>query len=114
MCFSSAASFGAAALLAAAGIASIAKVRHQKEVMFAAIPVIFAIQQVAEGLLWLSMGNLALRTLREDLTYFFLFVAESVWPVWVPLSLLLLERSRPRKAVLASLLIIGLFCLFNI
>ena len=109
MCFSSAASFGAAALLAAAGIASIAKVRHQKEVMFAAIPVIFAIQQVAEGLLWLSMGNLALRTLREDLTYFFLFVAESVWPVWVPLSLLLLERSRPRKAVLASLLIIGLF-----
>lgn len=77
--------------------------------MFAAIPVIFAIQQVAEGMIWLSMGSLALRTLREDLTYFFLFVAESVWPVWVPLSLLLLERSRLRKTVLAALLIIGLF-----
>lgn len=109
MCYSLAASFGAAALLAVAGIASVAKVRHQREIVFAVIPVIFAIQQVAEGMIWISMGNLALRTLREDLTYFFLFVAESVWPVWVPLSLLLLERSRPRKTLLAALLITGLF-----
>jgi hypothetical protein len=108
MCFSSAASFGAAAFLVVAGIASIARVRHQREILFAAIPVIFAIQQVAEGMIWLSMGNLALRTLREDLTYFFLFVAESVWPVWVPLSLLLVERSRSRKALLIALLITGL------
>ena len=97
MCFSSAASFGAAALLAVAGIASIAKARRQKDMLFAAIPILFALQQMAEGLLWLSIDNLALRPLRTDLTYFFLFVAESVWPVWVPLSLLLMERSRFAK-----------------
>ena len=109
MCFSSAASFGAAALLAVAGIASIAKARRQKDMLFAAIPILFALQQMAEGLLWLSIDNLALRPLRTDLTYFFLFVAESVWPVWVPLSLLLMERSRFAKTILTLLLATGLF-----
>lgn len=107
MCFSPATSFGAAALLAVAGIASIAKVRQQKEMLFAAIPVLFALQQVAEGLLWLSIGNLGLRPLRANLTYFFLFVAESVWPVWVPLSLLLMERTRFGKTILTLLLATG-------
>lgn len=109
MCFSSATSFGAAALLAATGVASIARVRHQREILFAAIPVIFAVQQVVEGFIWLSMGNLSLRAIKTDITYFFLFVAESVWPVWVPLSLLLLERSKHRRTILIALLVVGLF-----
>jgi hypothetical protein len=109
MCFSLAASFGAAAILVIAGIASIVKARQQKQLLFAAIPIVFALQQAAEALIWLTARNITLNTLKTELTYFFLFVAESVWPVWVPLSLLLMERSKIRKTILAGLFIVGLF-----
>ncbi|AWH86382.1 hypothetical protein HYN59_15255 [Flavobacterium album] len=109
MCISSSASFTLAVLLAALGAASIGKARQRIELLFACIPLIFAIQQFAEGLIWVSMGNLSLYRLRTDLAYFYLFVAESVWPVLIPLALLLPERDRVRRNILRMLLIIGIF-----
>lgn len=109
MCFSSSASFTAAALLAALGAASIAKARQRRELLFAGIPLVFALQQFAEGLIWISQGNLSLNRLTTDLTYFYLFVAESVWPVLIPMALLLPERERFRRNMLRILLITGFF-----
>ena len=55
MCFSSNASFGASAVLAVVGVVAIAKAKNTPGRLFAAIPIIFSIQQFAEGMLWLSM-----------------------------------------------------------
>jgi hypothetical protein len=45
MCFSANASFGMGAVLMVAGIASVKKVNNLSQVIFAAIPLLFAVQQ---------------------------------------------------------------------
>ena len=57
MCFSAGASFGAAAVLSIVGAVAVIKAKTIPQGLFAAIPFIFSIQQVAEGMLWLSFIN---------------------------------------------------------
>ena len=45
MCFSATASFAASGALGLVGAASLAKTKSKKEVPFAAVPLIFAVQQ---------------------------------------------------------------------
>ncbi len=52
MCFSATASFTASGILAAVGLLSIAKARTLPMRIFASTPLLFAIQQASEGVLW--------------------------------------------------------------
>jgi hypothetical protein len=54
MCFSANASFGAGIILAVISVASLKKVQYSTHIYFAAIPLIFCIQQITKGLL--SLG----------------------------------------------------------
>lgn len=107
MCFSASASFGAGVVLSIIGIASIKKAETRSQVVFASIPLIFAIQQITEGFLWLSLSNPNFALLRWPTTYIFLFFAQIVWPFWVPFSILLLEKELRRKKTERVLMIIG-------
>lgn len=107
MCFSSAASFGASGLLLVIGTAAIVKSTNRRQLPYAAIPVIFAVQQFTEGFLWL--------TLQGDFpgdqyifTYLYLFFAEVLWPIWIPVSFLMLEINNPKKLFQKHLVGIGL------
>lgn len=120
MCFSATASFSAGVVLTAIGVASIKKVQHPSQTMFALIPFIFAIQQVSEGLLWLSIPNEEWSYLQISITYFYLIIAQIIWPVWVPVSILLLEKEKTRKRTQRILVAVGIlvsiyltYCLFN-
>ena len=74
MCFSPAASFTAAALLSVAGSAAVIKnYKVKKALPIAIIPLIFAIQQAIEGMLWLNIQGSGGYTLL--FTYLFLFFA---------------------------------------
>lgn len=97
MCFSATASFGAGAVLTIIGIASVRKSQSSPQLFFASIPLIFAVQQVTEGFLWLSLTNPAYAYLQQVTTYVFLFFAQVVWPVWVPLAVLRLEPREKRS-----------------
>ncbi len=55
MCFSANSSFGTGIILAVISVASLKKVQYLNHVYFAAIPLIFCIQQITEGLLWLVL-----------------------------------------------------------
>ena len=57
MCFSATASLTAGGLLSLTGIATLKKAKDNKRNAFAAIPLIFGIQQITEGILWLSLEN---------------------------------------------------------
>ena len=81
MCFSTAASFGASAILSVAGVAAVTQAQTKAQRLFAAIPFIFSIQQFFEGLLWLSIKNPDFVTDRSVPAYFFLFFALVLWPV---------------------------------
>lgn len=107
MCFSASASFGAGIVLSVIGVASIKKVQQPSQIVFASIPLLFAIQQITEGFLWISLTNQAYAFMQQFSTYTFLFFAQVLWPVWVPLSIVLLEKEKKRKQIGKILVIIG-------
>lgn len=102
MCFSATASFSASAALVAVGALSWSSARTASERPFAAIPVLFAIQQVIEGALWLTFGT-DHDSVNAAMTYIFTFFSHLLWPVFVPLAVLLMEPSRPRRLALLAL-----------
>ena len=107
MCFSAGASFGAAAVLSIVGAVTVIKVKTIPQGLFAAIPFIFSIQQVAEGILWLSFNNDDIPG-RSFFTYVFLVFAIMFWPIWIPLTTGLLEKDVTRKKILTMILIAGI------
>jgi len=108
MCFSAEASFSAGAVLAVAGVITVKKVQERSQLLFACIPFLFSFQQFTEGFLWLSLTHKELSFLQPFSTYLFLIIAQIVWPTWVPLSILLLEKNEKRKKVLNLILGIGI------
>ncbi len=54
MCFSATASFSAGAFLLGLGTLTLKSARRPRELPFAAIPLLFAIQQLSEGVIWLT------------------------------------------------------------
>jgi len=108
MCFSAGASFGAGIILSSISVACIKKVKRPSQLAFASIPLIFAMQQFAEGFLWLSLTDSFYSPLQKVATYTFLFFAQIVWPVWVPASIMFVADKAKRKSLDKFLVIIGI------
>lgn len=107
MCFSAEASFAGSAVISAIGVATLTKVKKPSQVPFAAIPLIFGIQQCAEGVEWITLKSGTAETLQSAGMYIFLITALIIWPTMVPLSIWLLEKGKQRKKVLAGLIAAG-------
>ncbi len=105
MCFSPSASFTASALLGVIGVATVAKTKNKKALPLAVIPLIFALQQLIEGGLWLNILGSGRFTLL--LTAFFLFFALFWWPAFVPFTVYVIETVPWRRRVLAVLSGVG-------
>ncbi len=113
-------SLGAGVVLSAIGVATIRKAQKPSHLVFASIPLIFAVQQIAEGFLWLTLPDSSLLAEQIFLTYIFLTFAQVIWPLWVPLAVLLLERKSQRGKTQKMLVAIGMtvsfylaFCLLT-
>ncbi len=50
MCFSATANFVGSGVLGAVGVVTLTKVKHRRELVFAALPTLFAVHQFIEGL----------------------------------------------------------------
>jgi hypothetical protein len=110
MCFSSTASFTAAALLVPVGIASIRSVLAEAprpgggnaRLALAVTPLIFALQQAIEGAVWLGVVQQPPAPFTEPAALTYLFLAYAFWPFWIPYSALRFgkeqEPGRPRWA----------------
>ena len=107
MCFSAGASFAASAVLSTVGIATQRKVSKPSQRLFAVIPLIFGLQQCAEGVLWVTLSSGGYDMLQNAATYIFLVPALVIWPVLIPFSMWLMERAKKRKNILAGLIVIG-------
>ena len=108
MCFSATASFSAGVVLTVIGIASIKKANHKSHLLFASIPFIFGVQQFAEGILWLTIPTGNYLVLQKIATYIYLFFAHILWPLWVPIAILLIEKISTRKTFQKVLVGIGI------
>jgi hypothetical protein len=108
MCFSAGASFGASALLIAAGVVATSKAKSTPQKMLAAIPFVFAFQQLLEGLLWLSIKNAFPEVMHQFTRDAYLVIAMGVWPVWIPLNMRMFEQHKLRRRILDILMVIGM------
>jgi hypothetical protein len=107
MCFSATASFVAGVSLSTVGVATMRKTDRRSEIPFASIPLLFGVQQLIEGMLWLSF-QYDLPILKVTTTYLFTLFSHVLWPVFVPLSISLLEQVLWRKRVIWLFLIMGI------
>ncbi len=110
MCFSAIVSFSAAAGLSLLGIATISRTTSKQEVLLAAFPCLFALQQTLEGLVWLGKSGSDLvrwQSLLEIIdpiaTYGFLLFASLLWLVLSPLSIYCLEQDLSSRRFLLRL-----------
>lgn len=106
MCFSAEASFIASGYLATLGYLAWKKNNINRAKYFAAIPIIFALQQFDEGMLWLSLSR-AWPMVQTITSYGFLFFAFFLWPMWIPIAVRSLEHDERRKRFMTVLVFVG-------
>lgn len=106
MCFSATASFVAGTSLLAAGALTVSKAKEKAALPYAAIPLLFAAQQLIEGVVWLSFGFEG-PALNEIATFAYSLFSHVVWPIYVPLAVLLLEPAPWRRRTLHAFALAG-------
>ena len=107
MCFSATASFIAGTALSISGIATLRATTRKAEIPFAMIPLLFGLQQLVEGTLWLSFSHQAPQ-LNEAMTYLFSIFSHVLWPIFIPLSVGLIEIVPYRRKIIWLFLVAGL------
>ena len=100
MCFSASASFVAAVFTGSAGIAAATRTHTRTEIPLATVPLFFAIQQAVEGLLWLSLPEGFEGPVPSLLTLVFLVFAKVIWPILIPLAVVLIEPQSVRQRLI--------------
>ena len=106
MCFSATASFTAGIGLLAIGAVTTSRARGRAELPFALIPALFGVQQLIEGGLWLTFPDKA-PLANEVLTHLYSFFSHVLWPIYVPIAVLLLEPEAWRRKLLMLIAVAG-------
>ncbi len=107
MCFSAMASFSASAVLLGLGALTLKSARRPREWAFAAIPLLFAIQQLSEGVIWLTFQYEA-PLLNTVMTHLYSFFSHVLWPAYVPVAVFLVEPPGRRRRVLIAFVAAGI------
>ena len=107
MCFSATASFSAASITAVIGVATLREVQHPRELLLAAMPLLFAVQQAVEGALWLQLPAGGGGDAVAALSLCFLVFAKAFWPAYVAPAVLLIEPDLRRRRVLYGIAALG-------
>ena len=117
MCFSASASFIAGTSLSAFGAATIKRAKTRTEVPLAIIPLLFGVQQLIEGVIWLTFSHEA-PLLKQTMTYLYSGFSHVLWPIYVPFAVYALEAVHWRKKAISAFLavgiIVGLYLLYFI
>ena len=117
MCFSASASFIAGTSLSVVGVATLKRARSKSERPFAAIPLLFGIQQLVEGVIWMTF-RLDAPLLKQTTTYLYSGFSHVLWPLYVPFAMGVLEAVRWRKRVIfafeAAGIPVALYLLYSI
>jgi hypothetical protein len=107
MCFSATANFAGSAVLGTLGIATLTQVKHRRELLFAALPTAFALHQLIEGFVWLGLDGILSQTVVHNMGAASLLYAQGLLPLWIPLSILLFERTRKRRLRMLPFALLG-------
>ena len=104
MCFSATASFIASGALGTAGTVTLKQAGASASRPIAAVPLFFGIQQLLEGVLWLSLGE---PRIHAAAALGFLLFSHVFWPVYLPYAVWKEETGPTRRKVLARFVWFG-------
>ncbi len=107
MCFSATANFVGSGVLGAVGVVTMTKVKHRRELLFAALPTLFAIHQFIEGFVWLGLDGTLSPTVAHDMGAAFMLYAQGLLPFLLPLSVLLFEPNARSRKCMQPFLVLG-------
>ena len=107
MCFSATANFVGSTVLGAVGVVTLTKVKHRRELLFAALPILFAIHQFIEGFVWLGLDGILSPVVAHDMGAAFMLYAQGLLPFLLPLSVLLFEPTANARRRMLPFLILG-------
>src|ERR1700679_1390661 len=107
MCFSATANFVGSAALTTMGVLTLTKVKHRRELLFAALPVLFAIHQFIEGFVWLGLDGILSPAVAHDMGAAFMLYAQGLLPFLLPLSVLLFEPGVKNRRRMLPFLVLG-------
>jgi hypothetical protein len=85
MCFSATANFAGSAVLGAIGVATVAEVKHRRELLFASLPCLFALHQFTEGFVWLGLNGKLSHTVLQGVAAAYVLYAQGLLPFLLPL-----------------------------
>ena len=91
VCFSASANFIGSAVLGAIGVLTLTEVKHRRELLFAAMPLLFALHQFTEGFVWLGLDGRLPPIVTHDAAAAYILYAQGLLPFLLPLSVLLIE-----------------------
>jgi hypothetical protein len=107
VCFSAAANFVGSTTLAGIGVVTLTKVKHRRELLFAALPTLFAVHQFIEGFVWLGLDGILSPTVTHNMGAAFMLYAQGLLPLLLPLSVLMFEPGRKDRRRMLPFVIIG-------
>ena len=107
MCFSATANFVGSGALAAIGVVTLTRVKHRRELLFAALPTLFAIHQFIEGFVWLGLDGILSPKTTHNMGAAFMLYAQGLLPFLLPLSVLLFEPDVQSRRRMLPFLVIG-------
>ncbi len=108
MCFSAEASFIVGGALLVVSITTARETIYQKELPIAMIPFIFAIQQLVEGFLWVSLTNNDTSQIPFWLSNIYGVFIGIIWPLFAPSAVYCAETNSKRRKIIASIGITGI------
>jgi hypothetical protein len=107
VCFSATANFVGSGVLAAAGTVTLTRVRHRRELLFAALPTLFAIHQFIEGFVWLGLDGILSPVVTHDMGAAFMLYAQGLLPLLLPLSVYQFEADRKSRQRMLPFVVLG-------
>lgn len=108
MCFSAGASFAGGAVITALGVVILKKSYKPEQRLFSTIPLLFGLQQISEGFVWVALQNQGNDLMLTISGYLFLIVAVVIWPTMLPLSVLKMEKIKTRRRYIKIFLTAGI------
>jgi len=107
VCFSAAANFVGSGVLGTIGVATLTKVKHKRELLFASLPTLFAVHQLIEGFVWLGLDGVMSPAVTHKMGAAFVLYAQGLLPFLLPLSILLFEPTMKSRRRMLPFLAIG-------
>jgi Family of unknown function (DUF6629) len=107
MCFSAVANFVGSTALGAVGVVTLTRVKHRRELLFASLPILFAVHQFIEGFVWLGLDGVLSPQVTHDMGAAFMLYAQGLLPFLLPLSVFLFEPDGKGRRRMLPFLAVG-------